>query len=293
MGCGRAIARGVAMGTLKGTASAAAGYGIGVAISGVAEAAGAAQTGYAALDVGSSAMSAAVQGSAVQTGMVSGASAWASSTVSSAFDRGHEWYRFDRSFGYDLRNGVIGGIAGVAIGAISGAYQYSTNTAYQWKTHENVLKYALDKYNPENGVGIDYILKSADYVYNVEGGFGPIDFQLQNQGQGASNYDYNNDLISLDEADIKTPSKLYSTVAHEMKHKHLWEKTGSIGNWQIEKSFNGNKFANALGTQEKIINRELLSHKYFKFWEQSRQLHIRINYLRYMDFHDARFDLLY
>ena len=293
VGCGRAIARGVAMGTLKGTASAAAGYGIGVAISGVAEAAGAAQTGYAALDVGSSAMSAAVQGSAVQTGMVSGASAWASSTVSSAFDRGHEWYRFDRSFGYDLRNGVIGGIAGVAIGAISGAYQYSTNTAYQWKTHENVLKYALDKYNPENGVGIDYILKSADYVYNVEGGFGPIDFQLQNQGQGASNYDYNNDLISLDEADIKTPSKLYSTVAHEMKHKHLWEKTGSIGNWQIEKSFNGNKFANALGTQEKIINRELLSHKYFKFWEQSRQLHIRINYLRYMDFHDARFDLLY
>lgn len=70
-------------------------------------------------------------------------------------------------------------------------------------------------------------------------------------------------------------------------------KTGSIGNWQIEKSFNGGKFANALGTQEKIINRELLSHKHFKFGDQSRRLNIRTNYLCYMDFRDALFDLLY
>ena len=237
VGCGKAIAQGAAMGAIKGAVSAAAGYGIGVAVSGIAEAAGAAQTGYAALEMGSSAMSSAAQGAAVQTGIVSGASAWASSVVSSAFDRGDEWYRLDKSFEEDLKNGVIGGLVGVAFGAISGAYQYNTNTAFQWKTHENVLKYALNRYNPENGLGAEYILKSADYVYKVEGGVEQVDFQLQSRGKGLSNYDYEKNLISLDDADINSPSKLYSTVAHEMRHKPLWENTGSVLDWQLEKSF--------------------------------------------------------
>lgn len=170
---------------------------------------------------------AVAQGAAVQMGIVSGASAWASSVVSSAFDRGNEWYRLDKSFGEDLKNGVIGGLVGVAFGTISGIYQYDTNSAYQWKTHENVLKYALKRYNPENGFGSEYILNSADYVYKIEGGVEQVDFQLQEQGKG-SNYNYEKNLISLDDADIKTPSKLYSTVAHEMRHKPLWEKLGAL-----------------------------------------------------------------
>lgn len=136
-------------------------------------------------------------------------------------------------------------------------------------------------------------MKSADYVYKVEGGVEQVDFQLQSQGKGLSNYNYEKNLMSLDDADIKSPSKLYSTVTHEMRHKPLWENTGSVLDWQLEKSFDTEKYATALGTQEKIINRELMSHKYFRFWDLSRQIEIKTNYIRYKDFHDARFDLQY
>ena len=70
-------------------------------------------------------------------------------------------------------------------------------------------------------------------------------------------------------------------------------KINEILDWQLEKSFDTEKHATALGTQEKIINRELMSHKYFRFWDLSRQIEIKTNYIRYKDFHDARFDLQY
>ena len=196
----------------------------------------------------------------------------------------------------DLSKSMLLGLGtGSAIGGLSSGIAYGLSEKFQWNTHEKVMKRALDKYDPITNEGTEYMEDAARYVYNVEGGTPDktLSFQMQEIGKGQSHYSYRDNTIYLDDADIKTPSKLYSTVAHEMRHKPLWEKTGSIGDWQIEKSFNRGKFANALGTQEKIINREWLSHKYFEFWDQSKQLNIRTNYLRYMDFRDARFDLLY
>ena len=174
-------------------------------------------------------------------------------------------------------------------------FRYELSAEFQWETYEKVLKYALDKYDPKNEIGFEYMDKAAKYVYNVEGGVLDKDLSIvmQDVGKGQSHYSYKDNAIYLDDADVNSPSKLYSTVAHEMKHKPLWENTGNVIDWQIEKSFNAEKYANALGTQEKIINREQMSHKYFRFWDLSRQIEIKTNYILYKDFHDARFDGLY
>ena len=277
-----------------------------VATSAVVGAAAGAAGGLAAGAVSASGIGASIVGS---TGLASHSGFWAAfagGAIEGGFSGAAAGYAnysmkvlMGQTDGWDwkelAKSTLVGMGMGAPIGGLSSGIAYGLSEKFQWTTHEKVMKRALDKYDPITNEGTEYMEDAARYVYNVEGGTPDktLSFQMQEIGKGQSHYSYRDNTIYLDDADIKTPSKLYSTVAHEMRHKPLWEKTGSIGDWQIEKSFNRGKSANALVTQELIINRELLSHKYFEFWDQSQQLNIRTNYLRYMDFRDARFDLLY
>lgn len=292
--CGWEALTSAAVGGIAGAAGGAAGEvfsGLSAAAAGAEGLSVAASSGAAA---GSAGTSAAFAGGAVN-GAISG---FASSAVTYTLTA-DSW-----NFGKFMFSSFYGALMGGLMGGITDMFRYELSTEFQWQTHEKVLKYALSKYNPENGNGAENILNAGKYVYNVEGGVYDenLSFELSAKGAGQSNYNYANNIITLDDADIKTPSKLYSTVVHEMKHKAMWS-IQSVDEWWAEQisskvyeAQNVNvrgSYKTAVGTQEKIINKSLISHKFYDYWDESRRSNIMLNFIRHWDFNDARFDSFY
>ncbi|MDR3001334.1 MAG: RHS repeat-associated core domain-containing protein, partial [Fibromonadaceae bacterium] len=250
----------------------------------LAAAAGKAATGAVGLATKSGAAAAVAGGAA--SGAVSGAvSGFASSAANNAIDRGGEWWKINRSFGDDLTAGLLGGVGGGIVGGAIGGVQYGLSEAYQWQTHETVLEYAYDK---SIATGDDKKLYSAiEYVKSIEGVNESTSLSFASEKAGLSNYNYKENLITIDRNDYLhdgnfSASKFYSTVVHEMQHKPLFSiKTPN--QWHIMQKFEGHAYVEAINTQEKIINQQLLKHRYFNYWDNPAKMRTQELYMRYQN----------
>jgi RHS repeat-associated protein len=266
--CARTIGAGAVVGAAAGAATAATGGAVGEWATGA--------VGLAT----ESGTAAAVAGGAAQ-GAVSGAvGGFVSSTANSAIQRGDDWWKFNRSFGDDAFAALYGGLGGMASGALTAGIMYGLSDAYQWQTHKTVLEYANSTGRLETR-GIQYILANE----GIESDIGYVtDSNLE---LGKSNYSYDTNIATISEADITTDgrfsaAKFYHAVVHESNHKPLFSTKGLI-QWEVMQTFDGSGYKNMLDTQEKIINRNMMGHKYFHNWPNDLQKFITDKYHSYIN----------
>jgi hypothetical protein len=203
---------------------------------------------------------------------------------------------YNRNFdaGEFLSSTITAAVVGGLVGGIMGGVQYKFSDAYQWKTHETVLEYA-------NGKNDDYeLLRAAEYVKAIEGGNKSTPISFIKKGVGKSNYNYEFREIFIDNNDFLqngkfSASKFYSAVAHEIRHEPLYiidpNNPTTYNDWAQLKSFDESGYYMASQTQEKIINQQLMQHRYFNYWDNASQMRIHNSYNRVKDFnHDWYFN---